>query len=276
MRRPCTSLACVLVLVLGTACAHRPALSDERPLRVMSYNIAAGHGNLDRTTEAIRATAAGVVALQEVDVHWSARSNFADQASTLAERLKMQVRFARIYEFAAADAAASPRRYGVALLSRYSIVAWKNDTLTRLSTQQEGAPPAPLPGFLEATIDVAGTRVRVFNTHLDYRADPKVREQQVAEMLAIIGEPSTPTLLFGDLNAPPTAPELQPLLRRLQDSWPASAGAGLTYPATEPVKRIDYVLTSKHFRVRSAWVPVTDASDHRPVVVDLMSVAKHE
>ena len=209
-------------------------------------------------------------------MHWSVRSNFVDQASTLADRLKMQVRFARIYEFPGADAVAPPRTYGVALLSRYPIVASRNHMLTRLSTQQEGSPPAPLPGFLEATIDVDGTRVRAFNTHLDYRPDAKVREQQVAEMLAIIGEPSTPTLLFGDLNAPPAAPELQPLLRRLRDSWPASAGAGLTYPATEPVKRIDYVLTSTHFRVRSAWVPVTDASDHRPVVVDLMIGRENE
>ena len=270
MRRPSTSLACFLLLTFGTACAHRLAATPEFALRVMSYNIAAGYGDLSRTTEAIRVSAADVVALQEVDVHWSARSNFADEASVLAERLKMDVRFARIYEFPGADAAAPPRTYGVALLSRYPIVAWHNHMLTRLSTQQD-TPPAPLPGFLEATIDIDGMLVRAFNTHLDYRADPTVRQQQVAEMLGIVGEPSTPTLLFGDLNAPPTAPELQPLLERLHDSWPASAGAGLTYPATEPAKRIDYVLTSNHFRVRSAWVPVTDASDHRPVVVDLVT-----
>jgi len=76
--------------------------------------------------------------------------------------------------------------------------------------------------------------------------------------------------LFGDLNAPPDAPEIQALLERLHDSWPESAGPGLTDPADEPRKRIDYVLVSKHFRVRSASVPVTLASDHRPVVVDLI------
>jgi endonuclease/exonuclease/phosphatase family metal-dependent hydrolase len=112
--------------------------------------------------------------------------------------------------------------------------------------------------------------VRIFDTHLDYRADPRVRQQQVTDMLAYIGDASVPTLLFGDLNAPPDAPEIQPLFERLHDTWPASAGAGLTDPADVPQKRIDYVLASKHFRVRSATVPVTLASDHRPVVVDLV------
>jgi endonuclease/exonuclease/phosphatase family metal-dependent hydrolase len=97
-----------------------------------------------------------------------------------------------------------------------------------------------------------------------------VREQQVKEMLGYIGESSSPTLLFGDLNAPPDAPEIQPLLQRLHDAWPVSAGPGLTDPADEPRKRIDYVLASSHFRVRSASVPETLASDHRPVVVDLL------
>jgi len=59
------------------------------------------------------------------------------------------------------------------------------------------------------------------------------------------------------------------LLARLHDAWPASAGPGLTDPADVPRKRIDYVLTSNHFRVRNASVPNTLASDHRPVVVDL-------
>jgi endonuclease/exonuclease/phosphatase family metal-dependent hydrolase len=64
------------------------------------------------------------------------------------------------------------------------------------------------------------------------------------------------------------------LLERLHDTWPASAGPGLTYPADLPEKRIDYALTSKHFRLRAATVPITQASDHRPVVVDLVLLEK--
>ena len=271
MRSYCSLLASVLVVAASVSCAALPRTRSPLSLRVMTYNIQAGAGNLDGTAGAIRAAAPDVVALQEVDVHWSARSQFADEADSLAKLLGMQARFAHIYDLPGEGASSPAREYGVALLSRYPIVAFANHAITRHSTVNEGAAPASMPGFLEASIDVRGTRVRVFNTHLDYRSDPAVRRQQVAETIAIIGTPATPTLLFGDLNAGPDAAELQPLFARLHDSWRSvSTDAGLTYPAVAPVKRIDFVLTSPHFRAVGARVPDTQASDHRPVVVDLV------
>jgi endonuclease/exonuclease/phosphatase family metal-dependent hydrolase len=235
----------------------------------MSYNIQSGAGSLERTAGVIRGEHPDLVALQEVDVHWAERSQFADQARELAARLDMDVRFAPIYHIASPEPDRPAREFGVALLSRLSVVSWRNDTLTRLSTQDANPTPAPMPGFLEATIDVCGRAVKVFTTHLDYRADPSVRRSQVGDMLRYI-DSSVPTILAGDLNATPDAAELALLLRVLRDAWPSTAGAGLTYPADNPVKRIDYVLASSHFRVRSASVPATQASDHRPVVVDLL------
>lgn len=236
----------------------------------MTYNIQAGGGNLDSIAEVIRASGAALVALQEVDVHWDKRSGFADQATELATKLGLQMRFAPIYRLPGAEVDSPAREYGVALLSRYPIVAFMNHAITRLSTQGSNASPTPMPGFLEATIDVHGWRVRVFNTHLDYRGDPTVRRQQVAESLEIIGDPATPVLMFGDLNAVPAAPELQPLFARLRDGWPDTAGTGFTYPAVQPVRRIDYVLASSHFRVVDARVRDSKASDHRPVIMDLV------
>jgi len=265
----CTSLGGLLVLVAGLACAHLPAARSEVPLRVMTYNIRSGNGNLTGTAEAIRALAPDIVALQEVDVHWAERSSFVDQATVLGQQLRMEVRFARIYQFAGAGEQDPSREFGIALLTKFPILDWSNHVIARLSTQETNPVPTPSPGFLEVRIDVRGRALRVFDTHLDYRSDPRVRQEQVTEMLAYVSDASVPTLLLGDLNAQPDAPEIQPLFERLHDTWPESAGPGPTYPADEPIKRIDYVLASKHFRVRSAFVPVTLASDHRPVVVDL-------
>jgi len=263
--------AAVLAIAMAAGCASLHRAPASVPLRVMSYNIRSGNGNLEGTAAAIRASTPDVVALQEVDVHWADRSGFVDEASALGARLGMQVRFARIYQLAGATAAAPPREFGVALLSRLPITRWSNDTLTRLSTQDPNPVPTPMPGLLDATLDVRGTLVRVFNTHLDYRADPRVRRQQVSEMVARIGAASEPTIVFGDMNAKPDAPEIQPLLRRLRDAWSvAGAGPGLTYPADAPSERIDYVLVSASFHIRAASVPATQASDHRPVVVDLI------
>jgi endonuclease/exonuclease/phosphatase family metal-dependent hydrolase len=183
--------------------------------------------------------------------------------------LGMNVKFAPIYTFANVDSTKPPRQFGVALLSRYPIVSFRNDTISRLSTQVQNPVPEPMPGLLDATVDVGGKNVRIFNTHLDYRSDPRVRERQVQEMLGYIGNASSATIVFGDLNATPDAPELRPLFERLRDAWAASEGPGWTYPAQAPVKRIDYVLTSAHFATVRAFVVATDASDHRPVVVQL-------
>lgn len=260
----------VLALTLLSACARpqRASVAPETTLRVMTYNIKSGNGDLVGTAAAIRAQSPDIVALQEVDVHWADRSAFADQAAELGSRLHMNVRFARIYDLPGAPGAPD-RQFGVALLTRYPIVRFNNDTITRLSTQDAHPVPAPMPGLLDAELDVRGRRVRVFDTHLDYRKDPRVRETQVREMLAYASRDTLPTLVFGDMNAAPTAPELQPLLARFHDAWNDSAGPGFTYPADAPAERIDYVLVSPAFVVRSARVPDTRASDHRPVVVDL-------
>ncbi len=240
------------------------------PLRVMSYNIRSGNGNLDSTAAAIRAQRPDVVGLQEVDVRWAERSGFANQAAELGDKLGMNVRFAFIYRIPSKQRRRGPREFGVALLSRYPILGFRNETLTRLSTQDSNATPTPMPGLLVASLDVRGTQVTVFDTHLDYRRDPSVRETQVGEMLAFIKKIDGPVIVFGDMNAKPDAPELQPLLQQLHDAWSGNPDAGFTYPAEAPNERIDYVLVSPHFRVRSARVPATQASDHRPVVVDLV------
>jgi endonuclease/exonuclease/phosphatase family metal-dependent hydrolase len=260
----------LLLATATTACASAQRRDAVIPLRVLTYNIRAGNGELRRTEETLRRLAPDIAGLQEVDVNWSERSGFEDQAKFLGESLGMQVRFARIYLLPGPDSTKPARQYGVAVLSKYPIVRWRNDTLTRLSTIARDAEPAPAPGLLEATIDVNGVAVRVFNTHLDYRSDPRVRKKQVEEMLGYMGEDSGPTLVLGDLNATPEAPELQPLLQRVRDTWQSKAEPGFTYPADKPAKRIDYVLASNHFRVRSASVPDTEASDHRPVLVELM------
>lgn len=254
---------CVVPLI--SACvAARGSLEGCPTFTVVSWNIAAGGGNLARIAETIRAGNADIAALQEVDVRWSERSAFVDQADSLAKLLGLSVKFAPIYSIP--DTLRGSREFGVAILSRYPVVSSRNHEITRLSTQQKNASPAKAPGFLEAVIDVRGTKVRAFSTHLDYRADPAVRRTQVGEMLDIIGTSKMPTILAGDLNAPPDAPELQPL-KALRDAASEWDGGAMTYPARSPARRIDYVLVSDDFTVTDARVEATDASDHRPVIM---------
>jgi endonuclease/exonuclease/phosphatase family metal-dependent hydrolase len=211
-----------------------------------------------------------IVGLQEVDVRWSERSQFRDQAAELGQKLKMNVRFAYIYRTDNADPKNPPREYGVALLSRFPVESWRNDFLTRLSTQEANPKPTRMPGMADAVLDIAGERVRVFSTHLDYRADPAVRKTQAVEIVRYIEAAEMPVILTGDLNAPPDAPEIAPLFKSLTDAWRAGHGEGLTYPSDKPVKRIDYVLLGGPWSLIRAQVVESVVSDHRPVVVDVV------
>lgn len=276
----------VAVGLLGTALAppataaghgHGHGPGQSVPLRVATYNIHAGAGmdnvfDLDRQVAALRSLDADVIGLQEVDVHWDARSEWRDLASELARRLRMHVSFAPIYDFDPVAEGEPRREFGVAVLSRYRIVSAENHDITRLSTQDPDPVPAPGPGFGEVVLRVRGLPVHVYATHLDFRGDPSVRVAQVADTRRIMAEDlksergPVRQILLGDFNAAPTAPELAPLWENLTDIEPGAP----TFPAQDPVQRIDYVAVSKDtIRVRDAAVTETLASDHRPVVADL-------
>jgi endonuclease/exonuclease/phosphatase family metal-dependent hydrolase len=284
----------VAVPVSGASAQGRP---DTVTLRVASYNIHAGAGednvfDLERTAAQIAGLHADVVGLQEVDVHWGARSQWRDTLQELGSRLHMRVAFAPVYDLDPPAAGRPRRQYGVALLSRHPIVARENHEITRLSTQVAGSSPAQAPGFLEAVVQIGGARTHVYVTHLDYRGDPSVRRLQVADTRRILAQdpPGAAQLLLGDLNAEPAAPELAPLWQSVRDVWahaPARFGTGLTYPAAAATKRIDYVTTSPDIAAVAVpvalTVPAGDgqmpagmASDHRPVVATVRVPCRSE
>ncbi|WP_327637822.1 endonuclease/exonuclease/phosphatase family protein [Kribbella sp. NBC_00482] len=253
-------------------------------LTVASYNIHAGAGednvfDLDRTAQAIKALDADIVGLQEVDVHWDARSQWLNTIAELAAKLGMYPAFAPIYDLDPPAAGQPRRQYGVGVLSRFPLVRTENHPITRLSTQDPNPVPAPAPGFLEVEVDVRGRRLHVYSTHLDYRGDPTVRTLQVADTVKILAQDRRQDLqiLVGDFNAEAAAPELAGLWTRLTDSWTAAGattGGPNTYPAVAANKRIDFVTVGKGLTVRTAEVPaevpVADAaSDHRPTIADL-------
>jgi len=270
---------CLLVPAAPPSVAADPAGQDV-DLRVVNWNIHTGIGSdgrldLARTAQTLAALDADVIGLEEVDVHWAARSEWRDQVADLAESLNMRAFFGPIYDLDPPAPGEPRRRYGVAVLTSLPVLATENHEITRLSTQDAEPVPAPAPGFPEVVVSAGGARVHVYATHLDYRGDPSVREAQVSDTLRILDEDrgrggaAPQQVLVGDFNAPPEAPELAPLWGPLVDSWTGGPGTGLTYPAAAPVKRIDYVTHSPNVETVSAEVVQTLASDHLPVVADL-------
>lgn len=250
---------------------------DREPavIRLMNYNIAAGFGDIHAIAEVIREFDPDVVALQEVDVHWSNRSAYENQIEYLAEVLDMHYFYAPIYTLPPRRPGEDvpQREYGLAFLSKEPIRYAENHQISRHSTQAEVPGIEVLPGFPEIALPFPGGIVHIFNTHLDYRPDPAVRQTQVKEMIGIMEQAEGPVVLAGDLNARPDAQELSPLFEILRDAWDARAEAddpGYTFPAEAPDRRIDYVLHSPGIEVIGISVPDKQTSDHLPVVVDFI------
>ncbi|WP_031465768.1 endonuclease/exonuclease/phosphatase family protein [Sciscionella sediminilitoris] len=269
MSRIAGVLAALVLLLAGTAVTAEAGTGSA--LRIMNFNIRAGTGmdgsfDLDRTAAAINAEHPDVVGLEEVDRHWDERSRFLDEPAELARRTGMHPYFAPIYSLDPKEPGAPRREFGVAVLSRSPILHARNRDITRLSTQDPSAKPAPAPGFAQVLLAPHGRPLWLYVTHLDFRPDPTVRQAQVADMRRIMRP--APGVLLGDFNADPDAPELRPLHIALRDAW--RGPGGLTYPADEPKRRIDQVLIPPGFGRAGAHVPDTLAADHRPVVADLV------
>lgn len=288
----------------SAADGQRPTAAADRQLRVMTYNIHFGQNaenvyDLQAIADVITASKADVVCLQEVDVNWGTRSNYDNTLSMLAQMTGMSSYNAFIYDKPSSRGAEYPNeRFGVAFLSKYPIISSANHEITRWSTQ-DGDPqpgdanfPGTKPGFGEIVVDVDGVKVRFYNTHLDYRAQPPegypstIRLDQVNDMLRIMDIDSCPTILAGDMNADaadPTAAEVfEPVLKKFVDSWAvAGQGSSVSFPSSDAVKeqdgtvskarKIDYIFTTPgSVDVISSHIIDSAASDHRPVVADLV------
>ena len=258
-------------------------------LKLMTYNIHYGNSvddkyNIEELGQLIVESKAEVVCLQEVDVNWGERSLYENTIEILSRITGLYYFFAPIYNRTSQRDQKYPNeQFGVGFLSKYPIIFQKNYNISRWSTQSEdpqpgdpGFPPKK-GGFGNIIIDVNGKNISIYNTHLDYRATPPpgystlIREIQVKEMLDIIDFNKYPIILMGDMNTDTSAKEVfTPLLNHFNDAWSlGNTTEGYSFPSNDPIKRIDYILTSKDLEIMDSYLIFSLASDHLPVIVDI-------
>ncbi|MGY1642418.1 endonuclease/exonuclease/phosphatase family protein [Geodermatophilus sp. SYSU D00703] len=232
-----------------------------------------GRHDLARLAKVIAAVDADVVCLQEVDRHFSDRSEDVDQAVLLSQALDMELAWGPAIDQPRGDEKTMRRQYGNALLSRRPI---RSSAVHRLPG--DGEPRSAL----RARVALGGGALWVTTTHLSTHP----AEQRAAQAKTLAGlhtDPQEPAVLVGDFNAEPDAPELAVLRERFADAWELArdrddrAGwkfwqhdEGHTHPARSPHKRIDHVWVTPGIAVAAARVlDGAGASDHLPLVVDL-------
>lgn len=268
------SAAVCVALGLIPACGARgelpPTTTQEEAIRVLVYNIhagtdATGEPNLERVSELVLLLEADIVLLQEVDRE-TERSGEVDQLAELEHLTGFHGAFGRTLDYQGGE-------YGIAMLSRWPI---RSDTLIPLPVDvaQERAGGSYEPrGALRAEVAAPAGSIGVLNTHLAAFSQDHYRRQEMATVrreadrlrddygVAVVG---------GDFNAEPDSEVIRTMLDAgWIDGWGAcgESGAGLTYPADRPERRIDYLFLSPDLTCDSARVLSTGASDHRPLLV---------
>ncbi len=260
---PFTAGALLLAVPLAALGIYGPAPAASPPangpVTVMTYNIhsafaANGLQDPEAVAQAIQASGADIVALNEISRGWLIDGS-TDLVFWFSRRLGMPIVF---------KGTADP--------------VWGNAILSRDPMLQTGSGSLPLShaliprGFVWARIDTGGPEPwLVISTHLhQLEADHDIRLLQVPVLVDTWAGQSN-SLILGDMNAQPGDPEMALFDDAgLVDSWAeAGTGDGWTFSSTDPYERIDWIWHSPDLQAVSAEVPVTAASDHRPLVVVL-------
>jgi endonuclease/exonuclease/phosphatase family metal-dependent hydrolase len=254
-------LATLIVIGL-TGCQTASKKDTPITFRVMTYNIHHGEGldgkvDLLRIADVIKREHADIVALQEVD-KGVARTARRDLPAELAALTGMTCVFSNNFHFQGGE-------YGNAVLSRFPVLRWTDAHYQMLRAGEQR-------GLLQLSLRVHGRELVFMNTHIDYRPDDSERLMNVGEIQAKLDEyHGRPVILAGDFNDNPGSRTHVKMKEQFDDAWELiGQGDGFSYPAEAPRKRIDYLWLSKDKSVVpvKAWVPESDASDHRPLVAE--------
>lgn len=252
-------------------------------MRLATFNLLHGRSphdgavSPDRLRDAVKGLDADLLAIQEVD-HTQPRTGRVDQTAMIAEAVDaVDARFVPALvgtpggswrEAVPDDVPGTDATYGIGLVSRHPVAAWRRIPLgtsrmtlpllvdarrpalirdePRLALAAVLAPPAPV-----------GT---VVATHLAFT--PGYNVLQLRRLARAVGDLPGPIVLLGDLNMP------GPLPGAVLRGWHPLARA-LTFPTGQPRVQFDHVLASTPLPVRDAQAVATPVSDHRALVVDL-------
>ncbi len=230
------------------------------PVRVMTYNIHSGFSTEGRHNPA---TIAAVIEAADVDVigfQEISRGVIIDGGTDLLAWFSRRLDMPYFTFFGTTDPV-----WGNAILSRYPLSAVETTRLPRYDTRIGR-------GLVAARVSFGTDDLLFMSTHLHHRHEnlEGVHIGQLESILTLwAGRPRT--ALVGDMNAHPGWRQMELVLANgFLDSWrEAGEGPGFTSNAADPRQRIDWVFHTVDLIASEASVPVSQASDHFPVVVTL-------
>lgn len=262
--RCCLGAAAVAFFsILGAACTAPPPLTPREPAEgtssyvVMTYNVHRDRANDASTLEAIGASNADIICLQEPTHAW--------------ERV-IRARYAEAYPhmlFHPADDAG-----GLAILSRFPL---EDDGVINVEDEWHPA--------WHAIVHTPAGKLQVMNVHLraafDGKSNPvssyaQTGRDHVTQMTSYMSETheAMPTIVLGDFNESPRGDTLRMLEARgfrnaLRLFHPGQFTWRVRSLADSLDMAIDHILFDDAFEPLNAWVERLGNSDHFPVVAHL-------
>lgn len=243
----------------SVAQAEAFATSSPGSVRVMTYNIKHAQESgleLAKIADVIGEARADVVGLQEIDMG-TRRSDGQRQADALGALTGLgNVYFGESFPFDGGS-------YGVAILSRWPLA---NASTVRLDTHPKVADGYE-PRIAVVADVVANGRAFTFAT-LHASLHEEEHDGNARALLDALGTRARRAIVTGDFNEKPEEAIGDALVDAgLTDAFHEKHRFfGSTIPSRFPTKRIDFIYRGAGLgRTEHAWVPSTQASDHRPV-----------
>lgn len=218
-----------------------------------------GRRSVERIAEVLRGIRAEVVCLQEVHQRLPF-GGLQNQPDRLRRLLGGAVVFQNLWRGGAGG-------YGNAILTALPIRSRASHWLPNEAEHRRHLLlRTEWRGLLEVVVETVAGALAVLTTHWSLEAEDRLRSAEwVAERVRSL---PIPVILAGDFNAGADSAEM----KRLRE-WTGLLDAGAeraepTFPADDPHLRIDYVLHSPGLRVSRLTVVDSQASDHRPLVIE--------
>lgn len=231
--------------------------SERVTMKIMTYNIRHGLGadevqSIDRILEVISAEEPDILILNEVD-RGNSRSGNIMQPDYIAEKLEMMFVFGPTED---------RRDYGNAVLSKFPIVHHESFDLKQPKWMR-----ALQRGCVKVTVDVSGTLVDVYGTHLGLGGFQEI-QSELGHIYEVFKENKRPSVIAGDFNI--QYGELQYCVKGLFDDFISSnhflEKDILTFPSDFLSAQIDYILLSSGLNPVEVFTVQSLSSDHLPVI----------
>jgi endonuclease/exonuclease/phosphatase family metal-dependent hydrolase len=216
---------------------------DRNTIRVATFNVRGGKGrdgrrDLDRVADCL----GGLDVVGLCEVHGSGVFAPENQAQLLAQRLD------RAWLFAPASRRWYHSEFGNALLSDLPVRFWQRIPL-------EGWTKSGHRNVVLVTLECRDRPVHILIAHVTQR-DSEERAHQLRAVTGLFLALEEPAVLLGDLNSPPSDPQIRQLTETPGVSDPVAQF--IDPPQND---RVDWILV-RGLRCRAAGVVDQDASDH--------------